>query len=114
MDVIALVLLVEVVGMSVGWAAFLAAGSGAIVGFTLSRCWAFRDRGPMRKRQVGAYALVSLANAAAVAYTVHILAVIVGMLYLLAKGIAAVVVFAVWSYPAQSKLVFPAAARRER
>ena len=111
-DLIALIFMVEIVELPVGWAAFLAAAVGAVVGFTMSKCWAFRDRGPVRKRQIGAYAVVALGSAVAVAFTVHVLAVIVGMLYLLAKGIAAVLVFALWSYPAQARLVFPAPARR--
>jgi putative flippase GtrA len=111
-DLASLVALVELVEMPVGWAAFLASAVGAVVGFTMSKYWAFRDPNPIRTRQIGAYALVALLSAISVAFTVHVLVVIIGMLYLLAKGVAAVLVFAVWSYPAQSRLVFPRPARR--
>ena len=105
-DVIALVILVEVADFPIAWAAFAAAACGAVVAFTMSKFWAFRDPGPVRKRQVGAYALVALGTAIGVSFMVHYLAVIVGMLYLIAKAISSVTMFAVWGYPAQSRLVF--------
>ena len=106
-DVITLVLLVELAGISVGWAAFLAAGSGAGIAFLLSKFWAFRDRSPIQPRQIGAYAAVSLVTAICMACSVHFLAVTLRITYLIAKGIASLFVFAVWSYPAQARLVFP-------
>jgi putative flippase GtrA len=113
-DVIVLVLLVEIAGMAVGWAAFLAAGSGAGIAFLLSKFWAFRDPTPIQPKQIGAYAVVSLVTAIFMACSVHFLAVTLRITYLIAKGIASLVVFALWSYPAQARLVFPRARKRAR
>jgi putative flippase GtrA len=105
-DVCAMVLMVELLAMPVGVAAFLGAVLGAVTNFTLSKFWAFADPTPVDPKQVTTYALVSLGTALFVATSVHVLAVMVGVQYVLAKGIAAVLAFSVWSYPAQSKLVF--------
>lgn len=107
-DVGTLILLVEVVGCPVTLAAFLSACMGGVTNFLVNKFWAFADGAPIDVRQVTLYALVSLVNAAFVAACVHVLAVMMGMPYLWAKAIAAIVVFLVWSYPAQAKLVFPA------
>ena len=85
--------------------------AGAVTNFTVNKYWAFAERTPIDPRQVVAYALVSLMTALFVANAVHVLAVIVGVPYLGAKGIAAVLVFALWSYPAQARFVFPTARR---
>jgi putative flippase GtrA len=105
-DVLTLIALVDGAGLRPGPAAFLAASIGAVFGFTLSKYWAFRDYSALDRRQVSRYAMVSLFNAALVAFAVHMLADVVGVQYLWAKGVSAVLVFAVWSYPAQSRIVF--------
>jgi putative flippase GtrA len=104
-DVIALIVLVEVMGVGVGWAALLAAGTGAVFGFTMAKFWAFGDRAPLTFRQVAAYAVVAGGAAALVAISIHLL-VVFGAAYLMAKLIASVGVFALWSYPAQARWVF--------
>jgi putative flippase GtrA len=104
-DLATLITLVEGFGMGVGAAAFLAATCGAIAQFALAKCWAFRDRSPVRARQVSAYALVALGNALFVASAVHLVSGL-GAPYLIAKAVAAFVVFVSWSYPAQKRLVF--------
>ncbi len=110
-DVIVLILLIEVAGLPVGWAAFSAAASGAGVAFVLSKFWAFRDRSPLEAKQVGAYAFVSLVTATFMAISIHVMAIVLGLAYLIAKAIASVVVFACWSYPAQARFVFARANR---
>lgn len=112
-DVLTLIALVDRAGLRPGPAAFLAASVGAVFGFVLSKYWAFRDYSALDRRQVYRYGMVALLNAALVAFSVHVLADIVGIQYLWAKGVSAVLVFAVWSYPAQSRIVFrrPARAR---
>lgn len=109
-----MILLVELVAMPVGLAAFLGASLGAVTNFSLSKFWAFADPTPVDPKQVTTYALVALGTAVFVATMVHVLAVMVGVQYVLAKGIAAVLAFSVWSYPAQSKLVFPSSPRVRR
>lgn len=106
-DVAALVGLVELLGSHVTLAAFFAATLGGITNFLINKYWAFRDPSPFELRQLTVYAFVSLVTAAFVAATVHLLAVLMLLPYLLAKAIAAALVFLVWTYPAQSRLVFP-------
>ena len=106
-DVLLLIALVEVGSVFVSLAAFLAALAGGVTNFVLNKVWAFKDGSPWSVSQVGRYALVSLVNAALVAGAVHLFAVVAGLAYLLAKALAAVLVFVAWSYPAQAKFVFP-------
>lgn len=107
-DVVALVALVEVLGMHVTVAAFLAAVCGGVTNFLVNKYWAFADVAPLDVRQVSLYVVVSLVNAMFVAASLHVFAVLIGVPYLAAKAVAAALVFLVWSYPAQAKLVFPA------
>ncbi len=114
-DILVMILLVERSGLPVGVAAFLGAMSGAFANFTISKYWAFRDTSRIDPRQIATYAAVALCTGLMVATSVHVLATVVGVQYVLAKGIASVLVFLLWSYPAQAKLVFtraPAVARR--
>ncbi len=106
-DVAALVVLVELLGMYVTLAAFLAALCGGVTNFLVNKFWAFRDSSKIDIRQVIAYALVSLMTAIFVAAAVHLLAVVIGWPYLIAKAIAALSIFLAWGYPAQAKFVFP-------
>lgn len=109
LDVLLLIVLVEVAGLVVGAAAFLAAASAAVVNFTLTKFWAMRDPDPFDIAQAARYGLVSLATWTLVAVSVHGLYVL-GLPYLIAKAISAVSVFLLWSYPAQVRFVFPKAA----
>src|SRR5262245_30824185 len=104
LDIAALVFLVEAMRSHVTLAAFLAAALGGVCNFLINKYWAFRDGSPIDLRQVTVYAFVSLVTAAFVAATVHLLAVVMVLPYLLAKAIAAVLVFLVWTYPAQARL----------
>ena len=110
-DVALIVLLIELVGLPVGVAAFLASSVGAIMNFVLSKYWAFADKTPLDPKQVGKYAGVALCTALLNACTIHVLAVGIGFPYLAAKAVAAISIFLLWSYPAQAKLVFPKARR---
>jgi len=109
-DVTALVVLVELLRSHVTIAAFLAAALGGVTNFFINKYWAFADDAPLEIRQVAIYALVSLVTAAFTAAAIHILAVLIGVPYLIAKAIAAALVFLIWTYPAQARLVFPDAA----
>lgn len=107
-DVGSLILLVELFASHVTIAAFLAAMTGGVTNFAINKYWAFKDRTPIDVRQVASYALVSLVTAMFVAASIHVLAVLLGVPYVLAKGVAAALVFLLWSYPAQARLVFRA------
>ena len=110
-DVSALVLMVQR-GAPVAAAAFTGAALGAVVNFVLNKYVAFRDRSPITGPQLARFGLVAVATAALLAGAMHLVAVVLGVPVLLAKLMCAVVVFAVWTYPAQRRLVFrrPAAA----
>lgn len=105
-DVLVLILLVELFVVQVALAALLASAVGAIVSFVLNKFWAFRDFSPLRATQVLSFVGVALGSALGVAACVQILSVQLGMPYLGSKAIAATFVFAFWSYPVQSRLVF--------
>jgi putative flippase GtrA len=109
LDVATLVLLVEH-GARVPVAAFCGAAVGAIVNFALNKYLAFRDRSRITARQLVRFGLVAVATAMLMALAMQLVAVMLGVPYLLAKVICAAVVFAVWTYPAQRRLVFRRAA----
>ena len=111
-DAAAMIALIELANVPVGIAAFLAACCGAVANFIISKFWAFADRSRVSARQLGSFAIVVLVNAAFVATCVHFLANLFGVQYLVSKWLASALGFVVWSYPAQAKLVFPAARRR--
>ena len=114
LDVSALVVLIEVFGVYVTIAAFVAAISGGVANFLVNKFWAFGDRTSIGVRQIATYAFVSLTTGLFVAGAVHIFAVGLGWPYLIAKAIAAALVFVAWSYPAQAKLVFRDARAKSR
>lgn len=105
-DVAVLLLLVEVSGIPVALAAFLAAATGAIAGFLVNKFWAFRDSRPFHLAQVSGFAVVAFGSALGTAAFVQTLSVGLGVPYLLAKAIGAVALFLCWSYPVQSRFVF--------
>lgn len=109
-DVAVLVLMVEH-GAPIAGAAFAGAAVGAAVNFTVNKYVAFRERSPISARQLARYAVVAVATAALMALAMQLVAVELGVPYLLAKLICAVVVFVAWTYPAQRRLVFRRAAR---
>ena len=105
-DIAALVLLVEVLALSVPLAAFLASAVGAVVNFVLNKYVAFRDRTPITLQQLGRFGIVAVATALLMALSMKLVAVELGVPYLIAKLICAASVFVVWTYPAQRRLVF--------
>jgi len=105
LDVSVLVLMVEH-GAPVAGAAFCGAAAGAVMNFALNKHFAFRDRSPIHGRQLARFGLVAVATAMLMALAMQLVAVKLGVPYLLAKLICAAIVFAVWTYPAQRRLVF--------
>ena len=106
-DVLVLVMAVEACGVYVTIAAFFAAMIGGVTNFLINKFWTFRDCSKLCVKQVTFYAIVSLGTALFVATAVHVFAILLGWSYLLAKALAAVLVFLAWGYPAQAKFVFP-------
>ena len=105
LDVVVLASLVER-GCPVAAAAWLGAASGAVASFLVSRNLAFADRSPLSWAQVARFAGVALASAAVMALAMHVVAVVFGVPYLLAKALCGVTVFALWTLPAQRRFVF--------
>ncbi len=104
-DVAALVLMVGH-DVSVPVATFLAALAGAATNFVLSKYVAFRDHSPINLRQLARFGFVAVAAALLMAGAMKIVAVKFGVPVVLAKLACAAVVFAIWTYPAQRRLVF--------
>lgn len=105
LDISLLVLLVES-GWSVPVAAFVAAGVGAATNFVLNKYIAFRDRSPISLPQLARFGLVAVTTALLMALAMNIVAVQLGAPYVLAKLGCAAVIFAVWTFPAQRRIVF--------
>jgi putative flippase GtrA len=105
LDVAVLVTLVES-GAPISVAAFAGAAAGAAVCFTLNKRLAFGDRTPLSARQLGTFAAVAAVSATLMAIAMHLATHEARLPYLLAKALCAATVFAVWSYPAQRRLVF--------
>jgi putative flippase GtrA len=108
-DIATLVLMVEG-GAPVAGAAFCGAAAGAAMNFLLNKYVAFRDRSPITPQQLARFGFVAVATAVLMALAMQLVAVELGVPYLIAKLICAAAVFAVWSYPAQRRLVFRRAA----
>jgi len=106
-DMSTLVLMVRH-GTPIPAAAFVAAGAGAVVGFTINKHIAFRDPRKVTVQQLGRFGVVAVLTALLMAAAMEVVAVKLGVPYVIAKVICSVVVFAAWTYPAQRRLVFPA------
>ena len=104
-DVSLLVLLVEG-GAAVPVSTFVAASAGAAVCFVLNKHVAFRDRSPVTLQQVGRFGLVAVTAALLMTLAMKVVAVELGVPYVVAKLACATVVFALWTFPAQRRLVF--------
>ena len=87
-------------------ATFIAALTGAAANFVLNKYVAFRDRSPINLRQLARFQLVSIVTALLMAAAMQLVAVRLGVPVLVAKLGCAAVLFALWSYPAQRRLVF--------
>lgn len=105
-DIAVLVFLVEVVALSIPVSAFLASSAGAAMNFVLNKYVAFRDRTPITVQQVARFGAVAVATALLMALAMKLVAVELGVPYVVAKLLCAVTVFLLWTYPAQRRLVF--------
>ena len=105
LDVGCLVLLVKH-GVSVPLATFIAALAGAVTNFVINKYVAFRDASPINLRQLARFGFVAVAAALLMSVAMKIVAVKLGAPVVFAKLACAAVVFAIWTYPAQRRLVF--------
>jgi len=87
-------------------AAFVACAAGAVVCFTMNKYIAFRDRSRVTWQQLVRFGLVAVTTALLMALAMHVCVDVLGMQYLVAKLVCAVLVFLAWGFPAQRRLVF--------
>jgi putative flippase GtrA len=92
--------------MSVPVATFLASLAGAATSFVLNKYVAFRDRSPISLGQILRFDFVAVVAALLMAVAMKLVTVKLGVSVVVAKLACAAVVFAVWTYPAQRRLVF--------
>ena len=104
-DVAVLVLLVGH-HVSIPLATFIAALAGAVTNFTLNKYVAFRDRSPVTLGQLARFHFVAVVAALLLAAAMKIATANPAVPVVAAKLACAVVVFAIWTYPAQRRLVF--------
>lgn len=104
-DVATLVLLVQH-GAAIALAAFCGCAAGAAACFTLNKYVAFRDHSEVTWQQLGRFGAVAVTTALLMALAMHVIAVGLGVPYLLAKLVCSAAIFVAWTYPAQRRLVF--------
>ena len=105
LDLGCLVLMVKH-GVSVPVATFIAALAGAVTNFVINKYVAFRDPSPINLRQLARFGFVAVAAALLMSVAMKIVVVKLGAPVVFAKLACAAVVFAIWTYPAQRRLVF--------
>ena len=105
--------LVALVGrdLPIPLATFIAALAGAVANFALNKYVAFRDRSPLRLAQVARFHVVAVVAALLMAAAMKIATANPAVPVVAAKLACAAIVFAVWTYPAQRRLVFAPGAR---
>jgi putative flippase GtrA len=87
-------------------ATFIAALGGAAISFVVNKYVAFRDRTPINLRQIARFDLVVVMAALLMAGAMKLVAVQLRVPVVIAKLGCAAIVFAIWTYPAQRRLVF--------
>ena len=105
LDVGVLVLLVAH-HVAIPLAAFIAALAGAAMNFVVNKYVAFRDRSPINLPQLLRFNVVVVVAAFLMAAAMRLVAVRLGVPVVIAKLGCAVIVFAIWTYPAQRRFVF--------
>ena len=105
-DITVLFVCFEAAQMILAAAAFLGSCSGAVFNFFVNRRWSFKKTTPVEKKEVIGFAAVAFGTAHLISVLVSTLASGFELSVGASKGLAAVIVFVFWSYPAQSQFVF--------
>jgi hypothetical protein len=79
---------------------------GAATIFLLNKYVAFRDHSPLNVSQLGRFGFVAVSAALLMAVAMKVVAVKFAVPVVVAKLVCAAIVFAIWTYPAQRRLVF--------
>jgi putative flippase GtrA len=109
----AMILCVEVLGLSPVAATAIGATLGGITNFTLGRAWIFRLQSGHVGGQAIRYATVSAAGAAFNALGEHVVHDRAHIQYVMARALVAIAVSLLWNFPMQRKFVFQEARRHE-
>lgn len=96
--------------VSVPRATFVAAVGAAGASFLINKYVAFRDRSPINLGQLVRFHFVAVVAALLMAAAMKLVAVGLSVPLVIAKLGCAAMVFAIWTYPAQRRLVFARAA----
>jgi putative flippase GtrA len=91
-------------GAPVALATFVGCAAGAVTSFTVSKYVAFGDHSPVSAGQLARFAVIALVTALVMAAAMQLVAVGLGVPYLLAKLLCAAAIFVGWSFPAQRRL----------
>src|SRR5258708_2654639 len=106
MDFTTMVLVVELLGASSVAATFLGASAGGATNFTIGRLWTFRaSSGPVGPQALR-YVLVSASSAGWNAVGEYVLNVRLGLQYIAARALVAILVSMLWNFPLQRWFVF--------
>jgi putative flippase GtrA len=81
-----------------------------VANFALNKYVAFRDRSPLRIGQIARFHVVAVVAALLMAVAMKIATANPAVPVVAAKLACAAIVFAIWTYPAQRRLVFAPAA----
>jgi putative flippase GtrA len=109
-----MVLSVEMLGMRPVVATAVGATCGAVTNFQLGRHFTFRVGGERPAPQAARYALVSATSALLNTLGEYILHDLLGVQYLGARAMVAVLVSVLWNFPLQRHFVFQAPSRKAR
>jgi putative flippase GtrA len=93
-------------GAPIPLATFIATLAGAATNFTLNKYVAFNDRSPLTLGQVVRFDVVAVVAALLMAAAMKVATATLGLPVVAAKLACAAVVFVIWTYPAQRRLVF--------
>jgi putative flippase GtrA len=105
-DVAALALLVTLAHVAAGPAAAVGGVLGGGVNFLVSRRWVFRARGTSALRQAALYGVLVVLGSALLGATVVHVSTQLGASWMVAKAAATALVFALWTYPISTFVVF--------
>lgn len=98
-DLLALALLIDVAGVPAAWANVPALTLGLAVQFFGNKHYAFRDRSRDLVRQGARFAVVEVGAFTLNAAAFHLLAVIAGLPFVLARALGSAAVYFGFSYP---------------
>jgi putative flippase GtrA len=101
-----MIIMVSVVGLTAVEGTVIGAATGASVNFTMGRYFTFRASHGRAEGQAFRYVLVSAASLGWNALGEHLLAVVLGLHYVIARLITGTLVSFLWNYPLQRYFVF--------